>query len=178
MSREINEMDKRCVKRHNDLAKNFNTMSQQHTRMMNNENINVAKEIFTHAYGKASSYSNLIIVAGYVGFFSFWASLKKDLPEWAILASGFCILLSLLIFIGFELYKMVSISIKMNRISTRLNKPGQQTLSEIQAIESEGALSAARIWVFTVIPTIFFGLSAGLILLFCFLSEFIKPFID
>lgn len=177
MSLELNRMEKRCVDRYNNLAKNFNTISHQQTRMLKNENINAAKELTSHAYAKANSYTNLIIVAGYIGFFTLWSSLKNDLPSWAILSSGFCILLSLLIFIGFELYKMISGSIKMHKLSKRLQNPTIETLNEIQRIERDGALSSAKIWIFTVIPTVFFGVAAGLILLFCFTVTFLEPYL-
>ncbi|MGN2670951.1 hypothetical protein [Aliivibrio fischeri] len=174
---EIYKLDKRCVARHNDLAKHINRISKEQARMQTNENVEIAKEIFSHAYGKASSYSNVIIAAGYVGFFTLWGSLKKDLPDWAVLLSGFLILLSVMIFIGFELFKMISSSIQMHRVSKRLQNPSIGTLLEIQKIEQNNALKSAKIWVFTIIPTILFGFSAGMILLACFLIEFIEPYL-
>ncbi|WP_320151118.1 hypothetical protein [uncultured Tolumonas sp.] len=174
MNNELNNMEKRCVSRHNDLAKHFNAMSQQHTQMLNRENIAAAKEIVSHVYSQANTYSNFIIAAGYVGFFSLWSSIKPDLPEWAILSSGCLILVSLLIFIGFELYKMISAAIQMHKVSKRLHNPNANTLNDIQLIQQKCSLSNARIWVFTVIPTVLFGLGAGIILLYCFVVEFIS----
>lgn len=178
MSREAYDMERRCIERHNDLAGHINRMSQQQARMMNNENINVAKEVVAHVYGKANSYSNVIIAAGYVGFFTLWTSLKSDLPQWAILTSGALILISLLTFIGFELYKMIAVSIQMNRISRRLQAPTLSTLTEIQQIEKKSALINAKVWIFTLIPTVLTGFGAGLILLYCFISEFIAPYLQ
>lgn len=177
MSREIYEMERRWINRHNDLARNINKIGKEQARMMTNENINIAKEVLAHSYGKANSYSNIIIAAGYVGFFSLWGSLKKDLPFWAILVSGALILTSLLIFIGFELYKMISNSVQMHRISKRLQAPDMGTLTLIQKIERESSLRNAKVWIFTVIPTVATGLAAGLVLLFCFLTEFLSPYL-
>lgn len=177
LSREIYDMERRCVDRHNDLASHFNRMSQQQARMMTNENIAVTKEVVTHIYGKANSYSNVIIAAGYVGFFTLWSSLKNNLPQWAILSSGALMLTSLIIFIGFELYKMISVSIKMHRFSKRLQKPDMSTLSEIQRIEQKSALISARVWVFTVIPTVCTGVGAGFILLYCFLVDLLALYL-
>ncbi|NRQ42537.1 hypothetical protein HRH59_08110 [Rheinheimera sp. YQF-2] len=178
MSRESYEMERRCVDRHNDLARNINRMGQEQARMMTNENINVAKEVVAHAYGKANSYTNVIIAAGYVGFFTLWGSLKNDLPLWAILVSGALILISLLIFIGFEIYKMISSSVQMHRISKRLQTPDMGTLAAIQQIERESSLRNAKVWVFAVIPTVVTGFGAGLVLLFCFLIEFLSPYLQ
>jgi hypothetical protein len=167
-------MEKRCVNRHNDLAKHFNSMSQQHTQMLNRENVAAAKEIVSHAYSQANTYSNLIIAAGYVGFFSLWSSIKSDLPEWAILCSGSLILVSLLIFIGFELYKMISTAIQMNKVSKRLQSPNINTLNDIQIIQQKCSLNNARAWVLAIIPTVVTGFCAGLILLYCFVVELIS----
>ena len=177
MNNEIHQLDKRCVDRHNDLAKHINRMAKEQARMQTNENIAIAKEVFSHAYSQASSYSNVIIAAGYVGFFTLWASLQKDLPTWAILSSGFLILMSVMIFIGFELFKMINSSIQMHNVSKRLQQPSINTLQEIQRIEQNNALKSAKVWVFTVIPTVLCGFSAGMILLICFLIEFFKPYL-
>ncbi|WP_272265288.1 hypothetical protein [Vibrio europaeus] len=177
MGREIYDLERRCVDRHNDLAGHINQMSHQQARMMTNENIAVTKEVVAHVYGKANSYSNLIIAAGYVGFFTLWSSLKSDLPTWAILSSGALILISLMMFIGFELYKMISVSVQMHRFCKRLQKPDMSTLSEIQRIEQKHALISARVWIFTIIPTVFSGFGAGLILLYCFLIDFLAPYL-
>ena len=174
MNNELNKMERRCVSRHNDLAKHFNAMSQQNTKMQNRENIAAAKEIVSHAYSQANTYSNLIIAAGYVGFFSLWSSIRSDLPEWAILCSGFLILVSLLIFIGFELYKMISAAVQMHKVSTRLQSPNTNTLYDIQLIQQKCSLNNARAWVFAIIPTVITGFSAGLILLYCFVVELIS----
>lgn len=178
MSREIYDMERRCVDRHNDLVGHFNGISQQHARMMTNENIAATKEVVAHVYGKANSYSNVIIAAGYVGFFTLWSSLKSDLPQWAILSSGALILISLMTFIGFEIYKMISVSVQMHRVSKRLQKPDMSTLNEIQRIEQKSALISARVWIFTVIPTVLSGFGAGLVLLYCFLIDFIAPYLQ
>ncbi len=146
--------------------------------MQQSAQLDVVKEIFSAVYGKATSYTNLIIAAGYVGFFTLWGSIKKDLPEWAILWSGAFILISLLIFIGFEIYKMISGSLHMKSMSTQLQNPSIHTLENIQREERKLALRSAKIWPFTLIPTVVFGMGAGLILLVSLLTNIIKPFVQ
>ncbi|WP_297474790.1 hypothetical protein [uncultured Photobacterium sp.] len=136
------------------------------------QNVAVIKEIISHTYSKANSYSNVIIAAGYVGFFTLWSGIKKDIPDWAVLTSGALILLSLMIFIGFELYKMISGAVHMRKITNRIRQPTMDTLAEIQHIEQQTNLWNARIWVFTLIPTVISGLLAGLVLLTGFLIKF------
>lgn len=136
------------------------------------QNVAVIKEIISHTYSKANSYSNVIIAAGYVGFFTLWSGIKKDIPDWAVLTSGALILLSLMIFIGFELYKMISCAVYMRKITNRIKLPTIETLAEIQDIEQQASLWNSRIWVFTLIPTVISGLLAGLVLLTGFLIKF------
>ena len=177
LSYEIYEMEHRCVDRHNELAEHVNRISQEQARVQTEQNVAVIKEIVSHTYSKANSYSNVIIAAGYVGFFTLWSSIKKDIPDWAVLTSGALILLSLMIFIGFELYKMISGAVHMRKITNKIQQPTMDTLAEIQHIEQQANLWNARIWVFTVIPTVISGLLAGLVLLTSFLIKFLSPYL-
>lgn len=177
-ARDIQDMERRSVNRLNDLAAHVNRIGQQQAKMMTNENLNAIKEVVSHSYGKANSYSNVIIAAGYVGFFTLLGNVKSYLPLWAVLVSGALILTSVLIFIGFELFKMISISIQIHKITKRIQVPNMQNIEQIQLIEREYALRNAKVWVFTIVPTVVTGFSAGLILLFCFLTEFISKYIQ
>ncbi|MEZ8053084.1 hypothetical protein [Vibrio atlanticus] len=176
MSQEIYEMEHRCVDRHNELTEHIKRINEEQARVQTEQNVAVIKEVVSHTYGKANSYSNIIIAAGYVGFFSLWSSIKQDLPEWAVFSSGGLILLSLMIFIGFELYKMISGAVHLRKVTSKIQSPTINTLSEIQHIEQQANLRNARIWVFTVVPTVISGFAAGLILLAGFLIEFLSPY--
>ncbi|MEZ9418808.1 hypothetical protein AB4347_13820 [Vibrio breoganii] len=178
MNQDIYEMEHRCVGRHDELAEHINRISQEHARMQTDQNVAIIKEVVSHAYGKANSYSNVIIAAGYVGFFTLWSSIKKDLPDWAVLSSGALILLSLMVFIGFELYKMISSALQMRKITSRLQSPTVDTLMEIQSIEQQVNLHNARVWIFTIVPTVVSGFLAGLVLLVSFLIEFLSPYLQ
>ncbi len=70
-------MERRCVDRHNDLAGHINRMSQQQARIMTNENIAATKEVVAHVYGKANSYSNVIIACWLCRFLYFMVKSKK-----------------------------------------------------------------------------------------------------
>ncbi|WP_444624287.1 hypothetical protein [Halomonas sp. AOP27-A1-34] len=144
--------------------------------MQSKQQLDNVKEIVAQVYKDSNSYSNVIIAAGYVGFFALWSSLKEDLPMWAILSSGALILTSLLIFISFEVYKMCSSSLGLRRVANGLSRPNQNTLAEIQRIQTQMSINNARVWIFTVIPTVITGVGAGLILLICFLMELYASF--
>ncbi|WP_318504756.1 hypothetical protein [Photobacterium leiognathi] len=165
-----------------DVCKIFNERTEQNKQDREREQVEQSvaaiKEIISHTYSKANSYSNVIIAAGYVGFFTLWSGIKKDIPDWAVLTSGALILLSMMIFIGFELYKMISSAVYMRKITTKIQLPTLDTLAEIQHIEQQANLWNAKIWVFTVIPTAISGLLAGLVLLTSFLIKFSSPYLQ
>jgi len=174
MGNELYELEKRIVREHNKLVTHVNKLSKEQTRMLNHESIRNAKELLAHTYASANSYTNLIIVAGYVGFFTLWSSLIDRLSMWAIASSGALILASLLTFISFELYKMVSKALAMKRLHSKLHNPHANTLSDLQHIERVYALKQAKIWIWFLVPIVTTGLSAGLILLTFFVIEFIE----
>ena len=66
--------------------------------------INAQKEVVVNSYEHARQYLNIIILGGYAGLFTIWSFTKSDLQTWQVLSVGLCILLSLLIYIFFELY--------------------------------------------------------------------------
>lgn len=176
MNNDIYQMEQRCTDRHNELAEHINRINHKQAKVQVEQNIEIIKEIVSHTYDKANAYSNLIIAAGYVGFFTLWTSLKKDLPDWAILASGTLILLSMMTFIGFEIYKMISGAVHMHKVTNRLQSPTMDALMQIQELEQQANLRNARVWVYTVIPTVISGFLAGFVLLVCFLVSLFSPY--
>jgi hypothetical protein len=176
LNNDIYQMEQRCTDRHNELAEHINRINHEQAKVQVEQNIEIIKEIVSHTYDKANAYSNLIIAAGYVGFFTLWTSLKKDLPDWAILASGTLILLSMMTFIGFEIYKMISGAVHMHKVTNRLQSPTMDALMQIQELEQQANLRNARVWIYTVIPTVISGFLAGFVLLFCFLASLFSPY--
>lgn len=174
MGNELYENQKRLAQSQQKIVDQVNHLSKEQARMLNHENIRNAKELLAHTYASANSYTNLIIAAGYVGFFTLWSSLIDKISMWAIASSGALILASLLMFISFELYKMVSKALAMKRLHSKLHNPHANTLSDLQHIEREYALKQAKIWIWFLVPIVTTGLSAGLILLTVFVIEFIE----
>lgn len=50
-----------------------------------------------------ASYTNLILVAGYAGYFAFWSTLVAKIPQWTFAVCGLLITVSLTIFIAWEI---------------------------------------------------------------------------
>jgi hypothetical protein len=117
----------------------------------------------THSTG----YANLILVAGYAGYFAFWSTLVARLPHWLYAVSGLLALSSLLLFISWEVTKMIWGTVHLNRIHDMFVSKGLRRGSLVQAIETARVLHAAkinRLWIWLLVPTIAFGIGAGLLL--------------
>src|SRR5438034_479873 len=61
--------------------------------------------IIAGSYDKANAYTNLIILAGYAGLFALWQFTKDNLGRTQVLVSGLLFLISITIFVVFEIYK-------------------------------------------------------------------------
>lgn len=52
-----------------------------------------------------ASYTNLIMVAGYAGYFAFWSTMVTKLPQWIFALCGLLMTISLTLFIAWEIIK-------------------------------------------------------------------------
>ena len=64
-----------------------------------------------YANANANANANVIVLAGYAGIFSIWGLLKGDLPLDVVAIVAILTIVSLSIFVGFEMFKMVSTSV-------------------------------------------------------------------
>jgi peptidoglycan/LPS O-acetylase OafA/YrhL len=128
--------------------------------------------------GHAANYTNLILVAGYAGFFGFWTTLAPRLPGKLYAVTGLLALLSLITFITWEIVKMIwgqrHLS-KTNSILTDHRFAGKQ----VEMYEAALALYAARsnkVWPWFLIPTLVTGGGAGVLLIGCFCHQLWQAF--
>lgn len=83
--KEVEEMKQEQI-----VEKQISAFIQLNEKLMNNSN----------------AYTNLIMVAGYAGYFAFWSILAGKIPTWLFNACGVAITLSLTLFITWEIVKM------------------------------------------------------------------------
>jgi len=89
-------------------------------------------------YDKTMAYTNLIIMAGYAGFFGLWSITKDNLTPKQVLWSALFLLISGSSFVFFETVKMiVNASFMLSRNSALKRIPGKQNLNEIINIFNE-----------------------------------------
>lgn len=132
----------------------------------------MAEKQMTHS----TSYTNLILVAGYAGYFAFWSTLVTKLPSWLYALSGLLALLSLLLFISWEVIKMTWGTVHLNRINKMIIKTvrGPNALQIIDAASSLQNVRINKLWLWFLVPTLMFGIGAGLLLLGYFAFEIWK----
>jgi hypothetical protein len=125
-------------------------------------------KVFAVLYEKSNAYANLIIVAGYAGFFALWSLTRPYLSTRAALIAAALMALSLALFIFSEVFKMVLMSNASTRRAKLLHsEPSQQVevfVQNLKAIENTNSRDALRFalwWPWVLFPTIAFGLAAA-----------------
>jgi hypothetical protein len=152
MSKEIQEIKKfqRLCEHDKDVA----TLMQLNEKLMT----------------QATNYTNLVMVAGYAGYFAFWSTLITKLPNWLYALSGLLALLSLLLFISWEVTKMIWGNAHMNRTNKIITASnGPNAINAFTAAYQLYSVKTHRIWTWFLVPTVACGVGAGLLLLgfFC-----------
>ena len=119
----------------------------------------------------ATNYTNLILVAGYAGLFGFWSTLSPKLPPMLYAVCGLLGLLSLMLFISWEIIKMIWGSIHMARTNAMIESMrGPNLLQLFLASTKKFQIRTQRVWWVFLIPSLLSGLAAGFILVgfFCY----------
>jgi hypothetical protein len=119
----------------------------------------------------AANYTNLILVAGYAGLFGFWSTLSSKLPPILYAVCGLLGLLSLMLFISWEIIKMIWGSIHMARTNAMIESMrGPNLLQLFLASTKKFQIRTQRVWWVFLIPSLLSGLAAGFLLLgfFCY----------
>ena len=129
--------------------------------------LQAAHEFISKLHSQSVSYTNLILVAGYAAFFTFWSQLNDELPSFIFNLAGFLIIASLLCFIFWEVTKMIWGNLSIRRVQAELDvaKPGPNALAKFQEELISFERRSGKVWVWFLVPTIAFGVGAGLLLL-------------
>ncbi|WP_339492211.1 hypothetical protein [Pseudomonas sp. EA_15y_Pfl2_R67] len=119
----------------------------------------------------ATNYTNLILVAGYAGLFGFWSTLSPKLPPGLYALCGLLGLLSLMLFISWEIVKMIWGSIHMSRTNAMIESMRGPKLPQLfLASTRKFQIRSQRVWWVFLIPSLLSGLVAGFLLVgfFCY----------
>ena len=134
-------------------------------------------KIFAALYDKAITYTQLIVVAGYASFFGIWSFVKEYVSSKCVLWSAVFMSISVIIFVFFEVCKMVYNSWFLLKRDTTLKNI--QTMNEPQKVldalgqhdkqVQRTAIMWGKFWCWTIVPTVVFAVIAIAISLIGFL---------
>jgi hypothetical protein len=134
-------------------------------------------EINATYYERGTAYANLLVLAGYVGAFSIWAFVKDvALSKVGSAAVGTLLGLSLLVFVGFEIYKMIDGSLRAQRVGKlfRARMPTLEMLNAVAALRGDerrrNIAILNGIWLGNVLAALLFSASAILLLFYAMLA--------
>lgn len=169
MNRDKDNWTRQVTDTVNTQGRNIQSLQRFQSTYETDKQIEAIQQLNEKLLSHAVNYTNLILVAGYAGFFAFWATLSDKIPAWMFSLSGFLILLSLVLFIGWEIIKSVWQAFHMRRISRILaGQKGPQVIAEYEAAFASYQKKTNAVWVFFLVPTVVTGLGAA----FCLIGFF------
>ena len=113
--------------------------------------LDAEKELLSFSFNRAMAYTNLILGAGYAGFFATWAFTRDHLSASETLWSALFVTLSLLSFVLFEVYKSFYISRTLVGLSHAVADPANvaQRLLDWQRDKHLVDIRFGKIWATT-----------------------------
>lgn len=139
-------------------------------------------KVLSAAFDKSIAYVNFIILGGYAGFFGLWQLTKDSISKQQSLFAALFALISLVLFISFELYKMVvsyRSMIKQSKVfhSNECRSNPQLLLDEINKLQSVQERSTPKfmfIWAITFFTAVLFAFTGAGILGYAFVCGLLK----
>ena len=131
------------------------------------------REFQSQTFDKASAYTKLILGLGYGGFFTAWAGGKANLRPLELMSSALLMLLSLVLFIGFEIYESFFLSSQNVALAKALSSQSDVT-SAVERLKTESAKSInsyVRVWKIIFWPSAITGILGALILIEAFIRS-------
>ncbi len=135
-------------------------------------------DIVTYSYSQAQSYTNLIVGAGYIAFFSIWSRVYDDLDVTCKVWSIIFMILSVIVFVAWEIGKMIWVSLVLMKQSQIIGIQDPSIFrQELEFFENKNKCLQniqLRVWVYVLLATISFAAIASIFLLYgVFLIDFL-----
>jgi hypothetical protein len=160
----------------NDLQKQLQIVSQfqreSELRRKREDTIEVLIRIMSASYDKSVSYTRLFMIGGYASFFAVWAKVYDMFSAFYMGLAGILMFLSVLVFIVWELYKMIFYATNLKALYKVLEEKDPEkfnkNLEHHQMAEKRKSLEQVKIWWLVLIVTVFPALGAAGILICSF----------
>ncbi|MCU7827986.1 MAG: hypothetical protein KZQ85_02860 [Candidatus Thiodiazotropha sp. (ex Myrtea sp. 'scaly one' KF741663)] len=166
-------MDKARAEGDEKLAKSIQELTFHMNRFGHASALQERKEILSHVYQKAAGYTNLVMIGGYASAFAIWQLTKEHLSTEQSMVVGFMIITSVILFAGFEVFKMISHAFFFRRLNRVLEKevPEHEHTAAWKSAWDEHQASESRMWALFLTPTVFTGFGTGFYLLWVFATN-------
>ncbi len=166
---------KALISSHKELVSHFNALSGRVAHMQQQSEISILESINAAQYDQAARYTSVIIVAGYAAFFAMWSSVKDDLSRVCVLWAGVLMMVSIVLFVGFEVSKMILMGIAHQRVmraAEGVRAPHlASAIQDVIAVENRRIL---RLWKWALVPTVVFGFGSAAILGWAFVDGLVE----
>ena len=146
--------------------------------MIDQELLDAQKELTSFSYSQEMAYANLIIGGGYAGFFATWAFTRKLLPDQLVLWSALFISISLISFVGFEVYKTYHISRDNLELGEAVSNPEkfETLMRQFHQKQQTRNIKIGKIWTRTFGISVITGFSAGGLLMASFIVGLLRQY--
>lgn len=105
-------------------------------------------DVQTKVFDRAAAYTNLIMFGGYAGAFAIWNFTRDHLTAWAEIWAALLLIISLVTFIFFEVFKMIfssGIALKQRALLTK-TLPPDQFVKELEKLGQQDRMRTNK-WV-------------------------------
>lgn len=131
-------------------------------------------KVLSTLYDKSAAYTNIIMAAGYAGFFTVWSNMKAYMSPAEMRVSAICMLVSLLVFVLWEVTKMILTSRNLHRLLEVLQSPQPEfdaKLKKQQHDERTFNIGFLRAWRIVLVSAIAPALLASATLIYSFITH-------
>jgi membrane-anchored glycerophosphoryl diester phosphodiesterase (GDPDase) len=133
--------------------------------------------ILSALYDRAASYTNLILAAGYAGFFTVWTTMKDTLSQTESLIAALSVTFSLLVFVFWEVGVMLCAAKDLGAIQQALDAPQEKfekLIQQAKISQERRSVSVRRLWFVILLATIVPGLIGAGVLIYSFIRQLIS----
>ena len=135
--------------------------------------LDAQKELLSAAFSQANAYTNLILGAGYAGFFAAWAFTKDRLTVTELFWSALLVTCSLFIFVTFELVKAFYTGTAYIGLARVVADEANfmSHLAQFKKARHASDIRFGKIWLYVFLVTAITGLAGGGILISAFVRN-------
>lgn len=92
----------------------------------------------------SSGYNQIVVLAGYAGFFAIWSATAIELPQWLVLLSGALMGFSLIVYVGWTVSGMILMRSSMQQMMDEIAKGPEGFLARVQKAEAKIVIARNR----------------------------------